>query len=285
MMQIGPALSRQAQYAQVNGLKMYYEESGSGQPLILLHGGTVTSKMWEAHIPIFARHFRVIAPDSRGHGRTNNPAGELSYRSMANDVVALIHALDLDGPLICGYSDGGNIALEIGMRYPDLAAALVIGAAWHRFSESYQNSLKAFGFPGPGTADFEMLQTAPIELVEFWRAEHFRSDDPDYWRKLLTQAATMWWTPLDYAAGDFQKITAPTLVLTGDRDDLIELEQAIELYQLIPQAELAVIPDKTHMAVTTEGNLFAVVVLDFLLRHAREARHGTREDFVQSVVR
>ena len=122
MMQTGPALSRQAQYAQVNGLKMYYEESGSGQPLILLHGGTVTSKMWEAHIPIFARYFRVIAPDSRGHGRTNNPAGELSYRSMADDVVALIHTLDLDRPLICGYSDGGHFALEVGMRYPDLAA-------------------------------------------------------------------------------------------------------------------------------------------------------------------
>ncbi len=90
--------------------------------------------MWQTHTPFFARHFRVIAPDSRGHGRANNPTGEFSYRLMADDVVALVQALGLTKPLICGYSDGGQTALEIGMRYPNLAAALVVGAAWYRSS-------------------------------------------------------------------------------------------------------------------------------------------------------
>ena len=90
---------------------------------------------------------------------------------------------------------------------------------------------------------------------------------------------------MNYTTEDFRKITAPTLILMGDRDGMVDLEQGIEMYQLIPQAELAVLPDKTHMTVTTEGNLFADIVLDFLLRHTREARHGTREDFVQPVAR
>ena len=234
-------------YAQVNGLNMYYEESGSGPPLILLHGGTVTSGMWEAHIPAFARHFRVIAPDSRGHGKTNNPAGALSYRLMADDVAALALALELDGPLICGYSDGGQIALEIAMRYPDLAEALVIGAAWYRFSDVYLDFLRAMGLESSGKVDFQIARSLAPDLVELWETEHTWSTDPDYWQTLLTQIAVMWWTPLDYTPADFQQITAPTLILMGDRDGLVELEQAIELYRLIPGAELAILPDKTHM--------------------------------------
>ena len=103
-------------YVEANGLKIYYEEYGSGEPLVLIHGGTVNSSMWETQVPVFAQHFRVITPDSRGHGRTDNPRGELSYRLMAEDAAAFIKALGLTKPLICGYSDGGQITLEIGMR-------------------------------------------------------------------------------------------------------------------------------------------------------------------------
>ena len=100
-------------YAQANGIEIYYEETGSGQPLVLLHGGTVTLKSWEKQIPSFAHHFRVIALDSRGHGRTKNPLETMSYRLLADDVAAFIRALELDRPLVCGYSDGGQIALEM----------------------------------------------------------------------------------------------------------------------------------------------------------------------------
>jgi|GEM_PF-6672440 len=77
----------------------------------------------------------------------------------------------------------------------------------------------------------------------------------------------MWWTPLDYSAKDFQKITVPTLILMGDRGGMIELEQAVEMYQLIQNAELAILPNATHMSTPTEGKLFTDIVLDFLLRH------------------
>jgi pimeloyl-ACP methyl ester carboxylesterase len=255
-------------YATLNDVKMYYEEYGSGEPLILLHGGTVTLSMWQPHIPSFAQHFRVIAPDSRGHGRTNNPTGEFSYRLLADDVAAFIQALGLTKPLICGYSDGGQIALEIGMHYPNLTRALVVGAAWYKFSEVYLDFLKEFGFEGPGVVNIEQIRRAMPDFVEFWQTEHSRANDPDYWQTLLRQISTMWWTPLGYTAEDFQKIAKPTLILMGDRDGTIELEQAVEMYQLIPNAELAILPNATHMSAVTEGDLFTNIVLDFLLRHA-----------------
>ena len=108
-------------YIEANGLRVYYEAHGEGEPLLLVHGGIATSRSWAAHLPAFTEHFRVFAPDSRGHGRTDNPAGELDYRVMADDLAALIAALGLQWPLVLGYSDGGQVALELGIRYPGLA--------------------------------------------------------------------------------------------------------------------------------------------------------------------
>lgn len=256
---------QQGQYVQVNGLNMYFEECGSGKPLILLHGGTVTSSMWQPYIPLFAKHFRVFAPDSRGHGRTNNPTGTFSYRSMADDVAAFIAALSLTEPLVCGYSDGGQIALEIGMCYPNLTAALVVGAAWYKFSETYVNALRAFGFEGSGVVNTEHMQRVHSDWVEVLKTEHVRDDEPNYWQTLLNQLSTMWWTPLDYAVEDFQKIMEPVLIFMGDRDGMIPVEQAVEMFHLILNAELAVLPNATHASAITD--LSMNIVLDFLLRH------------------
>ena len=255
----------QGHYVQANGLKMYYEECGSGQPLILLHGGTVTSQMWQPFLPTFAPHFRVLTPDSRAHGKTNNPTGELSYSLMADDIVAFVRALNLTKPLMFGYSDGGQIALEIAMRYPGAVAAFVVGAAWYKFSETYTNSLKSFGSQALGVVDFEKIQRDLPDWVSQLKIDHARPEDPDDWQTLLKQISILWWTPLDYSVEDFHKITEPTLILIGDRDGLIELNQAVDMYQLIPQAELVVLPNTTHFSALNE---FSVnIVLDFLTRH------------------
>jgi len=271
MAQTDMTSAQQGQYVQVNGLNMYYEEYGSGESLILLHGGAATSQMWQPHIPSFAKHFMVIAPDSRGHGRTNNPKGELSYRLMADDVAAFVHTLGLTEPLVCGCSDGGQIALEIGMRYPNLTRALVVGAAWYKFSETYLNWVKALGIEGLGVVNIEQVQRAvPEDWFEHWKTVHSRADDPDYWQTLLKQLSTMWLTPLDYTAEDFRKITEPTLILMGDRDGTIPVEQAVEMYQLIANAELAILPNTTHMTIMGAKS-FTSIVLDFLLRHSTPA--------------
>jgi pimeloyl-ACP methyl ester carboxylesterase len=259
--------TQQDRFVEVNGLNMYYQEYGSGRPLILIHGGVYASNMWKPFLPSFAQHFRVITPDSRGQGKTNNPKGEqLSYHLMADDVAAFIKALNLGKPLVFGYSDGGQIALELGMRYPGLTGALVVGAAWYKFSEIYINSLKAFGLERSGVVNIEKMQRDNPGLITDLKTEHVRIDDPEYWKTLLKQYSALWWTPLDYTANDFHKITEPTLSLLGDRDEVVELEQAVKMYRLITNAELAILPNATH--TSPNPKLMTETVLDFFLRHS-----------------
>ena len=246
-------------------MDMFYEDYGVGRPLILLHGGTSTSQTWQPFVPILMPHFRVITPDSRAHGQSNNPAGVLSYRLMADDIAAFIQTLNLVQPFVFGYSDGGQIALELGMHYPTIPGALVIGAAWYKFSTVYLNAMKSAGFESPGGVNIKRIQTESPEWVEEMKRDHISSGDTDYWQTLLKQISAMWWTALDYTRKDFEKIVAPSLVLLGDRDGIIELQQAVDMYQFIPDAELFIIPNADHF--TAQSEISMRIAVEFLLRH------------------
>lgn len=253
-------------FVQANGINIHYEEFGEGAPLILLHGGSGTLDEWRPMIPFFASFFHVYVLDSRGHGKTDNPAGKLSYRMMADDVAAFIEALEIPRPLVCGYSDGGQIALELALRHPGLARALVVGAAWYRFSEEYVNALKTWGFEKPGEYNFEWVEANFPFFVEDWKKSHYREGDPDYWKKLMLQLSDLWLTPLDYSESDFKRITDPVLILIGDRDGMVPLDDAIGMYRMIPTAELAVIPNADHMGVLMKPETFTHLLLEFLKR-------------------
>jgi len=257
--------SQNGHYVNANGLNMYYEEYGSGEPLVLLHGGLGVGNNFEHLIPAFSKQFRVITPDSRGHGKTDNPSGEFSYRLMAEDVAAFVNALELNRPLICGWSDGGQIALELGMHYPDLMKCMVVGAAWFKFSETYRNALRTLAVESSGVVNIEKITQALPQVVGVWRSIH-SFQGSDYWRTLLTQISSMWWTPLGYTAEDFQQIKTPTLILVGDRDQMVPVEEAAEMYRFIQGAELAIIPNSDHSLPRMRAELFSTIVLDFLLR-------------------
>ena len=114
----------QSNHVWCNGLRIHYEDHGAGAPVVLLHGGLVTGHlMWSNHVPALARNHRVLVPDSRGHGRTDNPEGRLAYDLMADDCAAFIEALGLDRPAVVGYSDGAQTALELGIRHPTASRA------------------------------------------------------------------------------------------------------------------------------------------------------------------
>ena len=255
-------------FVQANGINIHYEEFGSGTPLILLHGGSGTIDEWKPLIPSFEPHFHIYALDSRAHGKTNNPSGKLSYRTMADDVAAFIKALDIPRPLVCGYSDGGQIALELAMRYPGLTRALVVGAAWYKFSEAYVTALKSWGFERPGEYNFAWVQEKFPQFVEDWRAHH-HPGEPDYWKSLLLQLSVMWLTPLNYTETDFKQITEPALILIGDRDGMIPLSDAVEMYQMTPNGELAVLPNADHLSVLTNPETFTHIALEFLARQSK----------------
>jgi pimeloyl-ACP methyl ester carboxylesterase len=255
---------------EVNDAALYYEERGHGAPLILIHGGLASSSQWEPVVPELANGFRVITPDSRGHGRSTNPAGELSYARIADDIAALIAALRLRRPVVGGWSDGGQVTLELGARHPETAAALIVGAAYPDFDagglrEAHRTLLGAdeTGVPDPGHID-----AALGEFAEETKALHPGGDEQ--WRALLRQTAPMW---LDYDGlrpDEHRAIRTPVLVLAGDRDELIPLDLAVSLYRTLPNAELAVCPSLSHDGPTPErAAVIASLIRDFAARHAQ----------------
>ena len=245
------------EYVSVRGLNIYYEASGdpSSAPLVLVHGGSLSSKMWAAQVPLLAPHFRVITPDNRGHGRTNNPSGELSYRLMADDLAGFIAALGLDRPLVFGYSDGGQIALELAVRHPGVSRGLIVAAAAFRLTESIRKGVEAM----------RATLTRP-EVLAFLKSLHTWNPDPQYVPHLIDQVLGMAYTNLNYEPGDFNRISDPTLIMLGDRDGIMELAQAVDLPPLIPGAELAIVPNTTHMSAL-ENPVFMATAIEFLMRH------------------
>lgn len=258
----------QSGYVQVRDLNVYHEIQGEGIPLVLIHGGTLTLRMWDEWVPVFAQRFKVITLDSRGHGKTNNPANKLSFQMMADDVAAIIGKMELERPLVCGFSDGGQIALELGMRHPGCARALVIGAAFYKLSETYFNALRGFGMFSPGEVDFDYLDQAMPDAVAFWKTAHVRESEPDYWRRFLQQISSMWWTDLNYTTENFAKVTDPTLVIMGDRDGMIPIDEAFDMYRMLPNAELAILPNESHMTMMRKDGPMIDLVMQYLLRHA-----------------
>lgn len=246
---------------------MYYEDLGEGHPLILLHGGFASARFqWGLHIPVFSKEFRVIAPDCRGQGKTDNPDGHFSYRLMADDIVGLINELNLERPFICGYSDGGQIVLEIGIRYPDVAGALIAGGALVELSDYYLNGMKAMGVDGPGEVDIGRLGEAFPEFVAAASQVHAAVYGEEYWKVLLVNISKMWANPNEFPGDRVTGIRAPTLVIQGDRDEVIPLEDAMTLYRKIPGSELAIVPNADHGSLMSQPEVYCSIITDFLKR-------------------
>jgi pimeloyl-ACP methyl ester carboxylesterase len=233
---------------------VYYEEHGSGAPLILIHGGLASSSQWEPLVPELTDGFRVITPDSRGHGRSTEAADDLSYARLADDVAALIAALGLERPVVGGWSDGGQVALELGVRHPGAAGALIVGAAYPDFDAG-------------GLRDSHRALLG--QLGEF--ADEIKPLHPggtEQWEALVRQTARMW---LDYQGlgrAELEAIETPVLVLGADHDELVPLDLSVSLYRALPNAELAICPSLSHDGPTAErAPVFASLIRDFARRH------------------
>jgi pimeloyl-ACP methyl ester carboxylesterase len=247
---------------------LHYGEIGNGSPLILIHGGLFDANFaWGSYYQLFSQHYRVIAPDSRGHGKSENPTKELSYKLICDDIVALIKELELDRPLVAGYSDGGQIALEIAIEYPDTIRAIVVGGVLAEISETYINCVKSWGINKPGDVDIDRFNTAFSDFVPILTDMHSSIYGVEYWKELFAISSKMWLDSSGFPGDRVKKITVPTLVLHGDRDEAIPLEDPLRIYRTIPNAELSIIPNADHMAANSQVGVVAPIILDFLKRH------------------
>ena len=264
------ATSRAGNFVEVNGATIYYETGGEGRPLVLLHPGLSSSASWASKLPRLVDDFLVITPDARGHGRSSNPGGSLSYPRLADDVAALIGELELERPIVGGYSDGGQVALELGARHPGAASALIVGAAYPDVHRSGTRAIfeQFLGVDDAGVPDLAKLDANLGDFASVLRDRHQGGERQ--WETLVEQSAPMW---LDYrglSGDEVRAIETPTLVLAGDRDEMFSLDLMVSLYRTLPKGELAIWPGSDHFALLAPGfaDGFACLVRDFAGRHA-----------------
>ena len=254
-----------AQYVSANGVDIHYLEQGDGEPLVLLHGGMVsTNPIWSGvpiayagHMDTLAEHFRVIAPDTRGGGKTRHTGGPISFDLLADDVAALINALGLERPLIAGFSEGAITATILGIRHPDTVRAIVNHAGFDAFDPGNTGLFAVMrqilgGSPDATQPDpdaaargFEASeQMRP--MFELLKRDQDTGQGEGHWRTYLRLAWDRCTQTPGYTYADLAKITVPTLILVGDRDDFCSVEQATMAYRQLPMGELAILPGHGH---------------------------------------
>ncbi len=256
-------------YVLVDGINTYYLEQGEGYPIILLHGGWATAKLdWESLIPELAKNLHVLAPDSRGHGKSDNPSGKFSYRMMADDIVELIQILRLKKPLICGRSDGGQIALELALNYPELIKAIIVSGVLIEITEAYVMALNQWGILEPGNVNFALIETNFKEFIPIVKEAHSPVYGPDYWKTATQELSKVWLDPSEFPGEKIKNIKIPLLNVHADHD-FIPIEEAIKIFRLVPHSELAVAPNSQHSLPVSNWKLFLALISDFLERHGK----------------
>jgi pimeloyl-ACP methyl ester carboxylesterase len=225
-------------YAAVNGLNMYYEIHGAGPPLLLLHGGTGSIPVnW---IPFLSTQFRVIAMEQMGHGRTADAMDRpFHYHDMAEDTVELMRQLGIESAVIVGYSDGGIIGLDMAIHHPERVTKLAVTGANARTDGYTEENL-------------EWARTFdPHDLLVSDAYGRLSPDGVDHWPIVLGRLQRMWAVEPDFTSEEMQGIKAATLIIVGD-GDIVTPEHAVEMFRMIPDAQLCVVPRAGHGAMPKE---------------------------------
>jgi pimeloyl-ACP methyl ester carboxylesterase len=252
-------------FVQVNDLSVYYEEAGSGEALVLLHGSMGTSAVWQPYLPLFSSYGRVVVPDLRDHGHTTftpdfDPAQ--SADQTAADIIGLLDALGIEQATFCGWSGGGHYALHVAQHHPERVRALVVGGVTLRMSDAARATLHVMGLDGPGQVNVDRGQQAVPHLIALWQQTHTQT--ADHWLRLLGRVSHLMLNPPPFSKETVKTIATPTLIVWGDRDQFVPVEQAVTLYRWLPNARLAVVSNADHFVTRTHPAQFGRIVVDFL---------------------
>ncbi|WP_031158362.1 alpha/beta fold hydrolase [Streptosporangium roseum] len=252
-------------YAEVNGLSLYFEEHGSGEPLVLLHGGFGSGEMFAPILPTLAEGRRVILVDLQGHGRTADVDRPLRPELMADDIAALIKHLGLAQADMMGYSLGADVALRATVQHPQAVRRLVLVSTPFRRDGWHPEVVAAMDRMSAEAA--EMMKQSPIYELYSRLAPR-----PQDWPVLIGKMAEMKKQDYDWAS-EIPSITAPTLLVFGDAD-AVRPAHMVEFYGLLGGglrdagwdgagrsiARLAVLPGATHYDIPTAPGLTATVL-------------------------
>lgn len=239
-------------YAPVNGLKMYYEIEGAGDPLVFIPPAFGFAGLHS--FPELVQNHSVITVDLQGNGRTADiPDRPISIEQYAKDVIGLLKYLGIAKADFFGESYGGNTATVIAVRYPEFVRRVVTYSATFSVPQVALN---------PATTHFDHPPAADSSYIQFQRDNYKRvAPDPEYWPRIFDKVGSIQWEGL--SKEELASIKVPFLILVGDHD-FVRVEHAVESSTLIPNAELAVIPNAGHFALFSEPERVIPIVRHFL---------------------
>lgn len=252
-------------YAPVNGLNMYYEIHGQGEPLVLIHGGLGATSMFGDNLAALATVRKVIAVDLQGHGRTADIDRDLNVEYMADDIAALLKHLKIEKADIMGYSLGGGVALQTAIRHPEVVRKLIVASTPFKRSGFYPDILAQQAHVNAEAA--EMMKQTPMYQLYAGIAPR-----PQDWSRLLGKIGEAMKKDYDWTES-VKKVTAPTLVIAADAD-IFPPSHAVELFGLLgggqrdpgwdgsgrPASQLAILPNLTHYNLFLSPALSATAI-------------------------
>ncbi len=253
-------------YVSVNGLNMYYETHGTGQPLVLLHGAfSAIGTSFGGLLPELSRTRQVIALELQAHGHTADIDRPLSLEGMADDVAAAIKQLGMEQADLLGYSMGAGVALQVVIRHPEVIRKLVLASITYTLSGWHPGLLEGLGNMTP-----EMMHGS------LWHEEYLKiAPHPEDFAKLFAKKTQMDQHTQDIPDESIRGIKSPTLLIIGD-SDLVRPEHIVEMFRLLgggifgdtpaglPNSQLAVLPGTSHFSLVSRTELLIPIINSFL---------------------
>ncbi|WOF75232.1 alpha/beta hydrolase [Parvibaculaceae bacterium PLY_AMNH_Bact1] len=242
----------------INDISLYYETYGEthseGSPVLVLHGGSAFIETMHNQITALTEDHFVVAPDSRAHGRTSDAEGvPLSYAQMADDMIALMDHLGLQKADIVGWSDGGNIGLDMAIRYPTRVGKLVTyGSNFHTNGLVPDEEGEGIN-SSPDDPSWEVVRS-------FYQSV---APDPDHWPVFHGKLMTMWDTQPTFTVGDLGGVSSPTLVMAGEFDSIKETHTR-EMAASIPNGTLVIVEGEDHFAPLMAPEKVTPRIVEFL---------------------
>jgi pimeloyl-ACP methyl ester carboxylesterase len=237
-------------YAEINGIRLFHVEIGSGPPVVLLHGGLANSDYFGEQARALAQAYRVILVDSRGHGRSTRDQRPFGYDLMADDVAALLDTLKIDKAAIVGWSDGAIIGLDLTMRHPERVTRIfAFGAntSTTGLRDDVEKNPTFAAFVARASREYAKLSATPGQYADFH-----------------DQIGKMWEHEPNWTEAQLREIRTPVWVVDGEHDEGIKREHTEYMAATIPGARLLILPNVSHFAFLQDPSRFNSAILSFL---------------------
>jgi pimeloyl-ACP methyl ester carboxylesterase len=244
-------------HLQIRNSRIYYETTGTSEPLLLLHGGFGTVEDFGSQTPELAKHFKVVAFERPGHGHTADTVEPFSFAAMSAYTVDFIEALKLGPTNLVGWSDGAITALLVAISRPGLVKRLVCVSGLFDANAQSGEDLNWIRSLTP-----ESFRKSMAALVR--RYDEISPDGPAHFPVVLEKTKMLWLNEPKIAKEELAKISTPTMVMAGDRD-AIPLEHTLELFRSLKGAQLCIVPGTTHFLLSEKPDMVNRAILDFLI--------------------